>query len=131
VSRLVVYKTKLAQCGAKLRRVTADRDALRARVAELERQLHNPCGDCATYTGAKADLRWALDEVERLRGDVKDTREYFAESIRNLRAALKRYGRHTYDDNGERCPRHWVDEDCGEDGSLCTCGLDAALGGEP
>jgi hypothetical protein len=41
--------------------------------------------------------------------------------------ALEKYGRHGHDAKQEWCPRHWVDEDCGDDGSACTCGLDDAL----
>lgn len=43
-------------------------------------------------------------------------------------ASLRGYARHGYDDDGVRCPRHWVeDEECSEDGTTCSCGLAAAL----
>jgi hypothetical protein len=81
-----------------------------------------------------AEGRERVAELETIAKAAEDSAgEYFEDAKRAearvaaLEAALKRFGRHTKNDNWEWCPRHWVDEDCGEDGSVCECGLDEVL----
>ncbi len=87
-------------------RLTAERDALKARVAEWKQEVE--------------DYKVTLAELEAQRGGLRA-------QVDRLRAALERYGRHGHKDDGDWCARHWVDEDCGEDGSACSCGLAALL----
>ncbi len=88
----------------------AEVDALKERVAAY---VHEHGADCQTSqnTLVEATFRWkaATESLRALLGEVRHC-------VSHSRAA-----------DGEWCPRHWVDEDCGEDGSICTCGLDDLL----
>lgn len=83
------------------------------------------------YWANNAGLRKQWSEFDA--GQVKDGPGHFIllrrenEQLRALLVELRRSVVHSRDANGEWCPRHWVDEDCGEDGSVCACGLDDIL----